>query len=411
MQNFNYINPIRPPNSSLMSNIGTPALSRRIPINPKSNSRNQLLDQKIDRMKKQKNDLLVILKQKEKLEIDTLERIEKERARREKEHLSQINNEIEELKKKLEEKKQLEERILSMYQQQKKDNLNATLTHIEKSKDILNKDLNSNRQKFEQLQKEELEYEKTKRERAIIEEYEKKTREEEFKKKEKERMDLMNKKREENEKKINEIQLKYLKQTSDNLKNDIILKEKQEQILTKEKNKNSIPVDNNNLYHPNDDFDDNIIDKSFELEASNNIKIPTQNQKNRVDKKLVQRQKVESDQKLDKLISELDIIEEENDDKDDEKKTKILLLRRLMGDLVLPYREKEESSKRDKEKKKEDKERDLKLKKDKLSKIAQLPDLIANNSGLETLLEDDENPILSGVLGKINAVNNVLNLN
>ena len=85
MYNHNFLNPIRHTQSSVFSNIGVPVSARKVTTNnPKKES--NLINKRIDNIKRQQQSLTSLLQEKEREEIETLAKIEKARKQRENIH-------------------------------------------------------------------------------------------------------------------------------------------------------------------------------------------------------------------------------------------------------------------------------------------------------------------------------------
>ena len=144
MNQFSFINPVRSPNTNFINRLGVSANIRKTDPRVREKANKTFIEKRIDKLEKEKENLSDLLKSKEDEEIHTIQKIENERKIREQKQLELVRNDISSLKRQLNEKANLEKKIIQMFQDQKNNDLSSSLNTIKNQREKLNFKLNNN---------------------------------------------------------------------------------------------------------------------------------------------------------------------------------------------------------------------------------------------------------------------------
>lgn len=389
MYNHNFLNPIRHTQSSVFSNIGVPVSARKVTANnPKKES--NLINKRIDNIKRQQQSLTSLLQEKEREEIETLAKIEKARKQRENEQLEIVQKQISALRDKLKQKEELEKKIRDIYDSHRETSLTESLRNIDQSKKEINKYLTENENEFQKLESNKIILNREKEKQKIIKDYENERQRMTYDKIKKDNELKIRQREQETEQELANLKLRYIQENLSTLKKDIINSErhacllkgnyKQAEEISKieielEENKNAElteTIKNNNK---------NIISAMANDQDIVNV--------NNAEKKGLE--KLQMNRNLNEEISDMrDMVSDFNSDNKDILIDKLNNLNRLVSN------------------------KKTQPKVNINEKINQLPEPnVLSSMAILNMINDDgeDDPIIPEIMGKLNQVNNALGKN
>lgn len=372
MNQFSFINPVRSPNTNFINRLGVSANIRKTDPRVREKANKTFIEKRIDKLEKEKENLSDLLKSKEDEEIHTIQKIENERRIREQKQLELVRNDISSLKRQLNEKANLEKKIIQMFQDQKNNDLSSSLNTIKSQREKLTFELNTNINELQNLRSKEIDNKQKIEESKIKSKFEEDKVKQELLFKEQEHQKEIEKKKIETEKEINDLKLKYLHDDLSEIKKDLLFKEKQEKLLRGK----DIPRDiRSNIRSTNievdEDIDDIKVDSSLLKKSNNsNSNIPISNIN------------------LDNIY---DFIEKNKDDIRGEKREKLDSIGKLLGEIFTESNEK----------------------KIEVKNKSSLPNtkIGPNKLPMVNMFEDDplDDPNMDNLIGKLNLVESSLN--